>query len=161
MGSAAAAWACLGQGWQPGIGDPGLSGWLTVAAYLACCGLAWAVAARRPRVAGRRFWMLLVPLLGAIACLKLEASAARMVALGATLIDFVLGVVLWTQFDIGGAQWQFVERHEIFSAFSYALGIDGIALVLILLSVFLMPICIGASWRSIEKLPPLAPRRTS
>jgi NADH-quinone oxidoreductase subunit M len=95
--------------------------------------------------------MLLVPLLGAIACLKLEAPAARMVALVATLIDFVLGVVLWAQFDIGGAQWQFVERHEIFSAFSYALGIDGIALVLIMLSVFLMPVCIGASWTSVNK----------
>lgn len=70
MGSAATAWACLGQGWQPGIGDPGPSGWLTVAAYLACCGLAWAVAARRPHVAGRRFWMLLVPLLAFLAVNK-------------------------------------------------------------------------------------------
>jgi NADH-quinone oxidoreductase subunit M len=95
--------------------------------------------------------MLLVPLLGAVACLKLEADAARKVALGATLIDFVLGMVLWAQFDIGGAQWQFVERHEVFSSFSYALGIDGIALLLIVLSVFLMPVCIGASWTSVNK----------
>jgi NADH-quinone oxidoreductase subunit M len=95
--------------------------------------------------------MLLVPLLGAVACLKLEADAARRVALGATLIDFVLGIVLWAQFDIGGAQWQFVERHEVFSSFSYALGIDGIALLLIVLSVFLMPVCIGASWTSVNK----------
>jgi NADH-quinone oxidoreductase subunit M len=95
--------------------------------------------------------MLLVPLVGAIACLKLEAAAARKVALAATLIDFVLGVVLWANFDIGGAQWQFQERHEIFSSFSYALGIDGIALVLIMLSVFLMPVCIGASWTSVNK----------
>jgi len=95
--------------------------------------------------------MLLVPLLGAVACLKLEAPAARQVALVATLIDLALGVVLWLNFDIGGAQWQFVERHEIFAGFNYALGIDGIALVLIMLSVFLMPVCIGASWHSIEK----------
>ncbi|MGN6499167.1 MAG: NADH-quinone oxidoreductase subunit M, partial [Tsuneonella sp.] len=39
----------------------------------------------------------------------------------------------------------------LFAGFSWALGIDGIALMLIMLSVFLMPICIGASWRSIEK----------
>jgi NADH-quinone oxidoreductase subunit M len=95
--------------------------------------------------------MLLVPLVGAIACLKLEAQAARTVALIATLIDFVLGVVLWLNFDIGGAQWQFQERHAIFSSFSYALGIDGIALLLIMLSVFLMPVCIGASWTSVNK----------
>ena len=95
--------------------------------------------------------MLLVPLVGAIACLKLEAQAARTVALLATLIDFVLGVVLWANFDIGGAQWQFQERHAVFSSFSYALGIDGIALTLIMLSVFLMPVCIGASWTSVTK----------
>ena len=95
--------------------------------------------------------MLLVPLVGAVACLLLEAQAARTVALLATLVDFALGVLLWVNFDIGGAQWQFTERHAIFSSFSYALGIDGIALVLIMLSVFLMPVCIGASWHSITK----------
>ncbi|WP_134726261.1 hypothetical protein [Paracoccus luteus] len=70
MGSAATVWSCLGQGWQPGIGDPGLTGWLTVAAYLASCALAWRVAARRPRVAGRGFWLLLVALMGFLALNK-------------------------------------------------------------------------------------------
>ena len=37
---------------------------------------------------------------------------------------------------------------------NWALGIDGIALVLIVLTAFLMPICIGASWRSIDKRVP-------
>ncbi len=37
---------------------------------------------------------------------------------------------------------------------SWAMGIDGIALMLIMLTLFLMPICIGASWRSIEKRVP-------
>lgn len=95
--------------------------------------------------------MLLVPLVGAVACLKLEAKPARLVALCATLINFALGVALWANFDVGGAQWQFQERHEIFSGFSYALGIDGIALTLIMLSVFLMPVCIGASWDGVTK----------
>ncbi|MBW8783507.1 MAG: NADH-quinone oxidoreductase subunit M [Novosphingobium sp.] len=94
--------------------------------------------------------MLLVPFVGAIACLVVEAQAARRIALVATLIDLVLGVVLWLNYDIGGPQWQFTERLPLFAGFSWALGIDGIALVLILLSVFLMPICIGASWRAIE-----------
>jgi NADH-quinone oxidoreductase subunit M len=95
--------------------------------------------------------MLLVPLVAAAACLYLEAPAARMTALVATLINLALGIVLWANFDIGGAQWQFTERVELFAGFSWALGIDGIALMLIVLSVFLMPICIGASWNSIEK----------
>ncbi|KHK91597.1 NADH-quinone oxidoreductase subunit M [Novosphingobium malaysiense] len=95
--------------------------------------------------------MLLVPLAAAVACLFLDAKAARNLALIATLVDLLLGIVLWQNFDVGGAQWQFTERVELFSGFSYALGIDGIALLLIELSVFLMPICIGASWKSIDK----------
>jgi NADH-quinone oxidoreductase subunit M len=95
--------------------------------------------------------MLLVPLVGAIACLLVDAKAARKIALVATLVDFVLGILLWVNFDIGGAQWQFVEKVPLFAGFSWALGIDGIALMLILLTVFLMPICIGASWEAIEK----------
>lgn len=79
--------------------------------------------------------MLLVPLVGAIACMFLSANAARSVALVATLVNLALGVLLWLNYDIGGAQWQFTERADIFAGFSYALGIDGIALMLIMLSV--------------------------
>jgi len=95
--------------------------------------------------------MLLVPLVAGIICLFLDAKAARVLALLATLVDLALGIVLWANFDIGGAQWQFVERVPLFAGFNWALGIDGIALMLIMLSVFLMPICIGASWKSVEK----------
>ncbi|GMM94432.1 NADH-quinone oxidoreductase subunit M [Qipengyuania sp. MTN3-11] len=95
--------------------------------------------------------MLLVPLAASIACLFLGAKTARTVALVATLIDLALGIVLWLNYDIGGAQWQFTERAELFAGFAYALGIDGIALMLIMLSVFLMPICILASWDSIDR----------
>ena len=72
--------------------------------------------------------MLLVPLVAAVACLLVEAKAARTIALVATAIDFVLGVLLWANYDIGGAQWQFVEKVPMFAGFSWALGIDGIAL---------------------------------
>jgi len=94
--------------------------------------------------------MLLVPMIGAIACLFVGEKPARQIALVATLIDLALGILLWANYDIGGAQWQFVERAPIFGQFSWALGIDGIALMLIVLSVFLMPICILAS-HSIDK----------
>ncbi|HEY6815149.1 MAG TPA: NADH-quinone oxidoreductase subunit M [Croceibacterium sp.] len=94
--------------------------------------------------------MLLVPMLGAVACLFAGEKPARAIALTATLIDLALGVLLWVNYDVGGAQWQFVERAPIFAGFSWALGIDGIALMLIVLSVFLMPICIFAS-QSIDK----------
>jgi NADH-quinone oxidoreductase subunit M len=95
--------------------------------------------------------MMLAPLAGAALCLFASANAARWIALGATLVTFVLGIVLWSNYQIGGPQWQFTERAELFAGFSYALGIDGIALLLIMLSVFLMPVCILASWDSIAK----------
>ncbi|MFN4096662.1 MAG: NADH-quinone oxidoreductase subunit M [Sphingomonas sp.] len=98
--------------------------------------------------------MLIVPLVAAVACLFTTANNARWIALTATLIDLVLGGVLWANFEIGGPQWQFVEYTPIFGRFAWALGIDGFALLLIMLSVFLMPICIGASWTAIEKRVP-------
>lgn len=95
--------------------------------------------------------MLLVPLAAAVACLVVPREQARSVALVATLVDFVLGMILWANYDIGGAQWQFTESAALFAGFSWKLGIDGIALLLIALTVFLMPVCIGASWVSIDK----------
>lgn len=96
--------------------------------------------------------MLALPLVAGTICLFLDAKTARWVALITTLIELVLGIILWANFDIGGPQWQFVERVNLFGteAFQYKLGIDGIALMLIMLSVFLMPICILASWDSIK-----------
>jgi NADH-quinone oxidoreductase subunit M len=99
--------------------------------------------------------MLAIPTVAAIACLFLSANAARWTALIATLIDLGLGIVLWLNFDIGGAQWQFVEQAgNVFGVFGWSLGIDGFALLLIMLSVFLMPICIGASWEAITNRVP-------
>ena len=95
--------------------------------------------------------MLAVPLIGAALCLFADAPRARIIALGTTLVDFVLGVDLWSNYTVGGPQWHFNERLSLFKGFQWALGIDGIALVLIVLTVFLMPICIGASWKSIDK----------
>ncbi|AXJ96713.1 MULTISPECIES: NADH-quinone oxidoreductase subunit M [unclassified Sphingomonas] len=98
--------------------------------------------------------MLAIPAIAAIACLFLTPQGARLTALVATLVDLALGILLWTQYDIGGAQWQFVEYQPVFGRFAWALGIDGFALLLIMLSVFLMPICIGASWRSVTNRVP-------
>jgi NADH-quinone oxidoreductase subunit M len=98
--------------------------------------------------------LIAIPLVAGAIVLFLNASGARWVALIATLLDLALSAYLWVQYDPNGAQWQFTEFHPIAGNFSWALGIDGIALVLLNLTTFLMPICIGASWRSIEKRVP-------
>jgi NADH-quinone oxidoreductase subunit M len=98
--------------------------------------------------------MIALPLVAAALCLFVKADGARWTALLATLANLALGIALWTQFVPGGDRWQFTENLPLGGGVSYALGIDGIALLLIVLSVFLMPICIGASWRAIEKRVP-------
>ena len=104
--------------------------------------------------------MLAVPFVGALWCLfapgseEGRAQGARVTALAATLIDFALGLVLWFGYQPGGARWQFVEKSDLFGRFSWALGIDGIAMLLIVLTVFLVPLCILASWKAIAKRVP-------
>jgi NADH-quinone oxidoreductase subunit M len=95
--------------------------------------------------------MLAVPLLGAILCLFARPQLARVIALTTTLFTLLLGAWLWASYDVGGAQWQFTESAKLFGPIGWRLGIDGIALMLIMLTVFLMPICIGASWHAITE----------
>ncbi len=95
--------------------------------------------------------MLAVPMIGALLCLFARAEMARIIALTATLFTLLLGIWLWASYDIGGAQWQFTENVALFGPIAWKLGIDGISLMLIMLSVFLMPVCIGASWHAISE----------
>jgi NADH-quinone oxidoreductase subunit M len=98
--------------------------------------------------------LVAIPVIAAAIALFLKDNGARWVALVATLLDFALSIYLWQAYDPNGAQWQFVENVPLGGGINWALGIDGIALVLIALTAFLMPICIGASWRSITKRVP-------
>ncbi|TXH37456.1 MAG: NADH-quinone oxidoreductase subunit M [Rhodospirillaceae bacterium] len=92
-------------------------------------------------------WILLVPGGTEVA----RAHNARMTALLTSLLVFALAVVLWLNFDNGNGGFQSIEKHDLFGPyFSYHLGIDGIALVLIALTAFLMPLCVIASWDSIQ-----------
>jgi NADH-quinone oxidoreductase subunit M len=98
--------------------------------------------------------LIAIPLIAGAICLFVGANAARWLALIATFLDLAVSIVLWLGYNPDGAQWQFVEKIALGGGINWALGIDGIALVLIVLTAFLMPICIGASWRSIEKRVP-------
>jgi NADH-quinone oxidoreductase subunit M len=95
-----------------------------------------------------------LPLVAGLICVFVDAKTSRWTALIATLIDLALSIYLWLGFHPAGPQWQFVEHLPIGGGISWDLGIDGIALVLIVLTAFLMPICIGASWRAIDRRVP-------
>ena len=80
------------------------------------------------------------------------ASNARWVALWTTLATFLLSLTLWFGFERGTAAFQFVEYAPWFpgTGIAYHMGVDGISVLFVLLSTFLMPICILASWEAIE-----------
>lgn len=96
----------------------------------------------------------LVPLVGAIVLLVLPKRAenlAKSTALLFSVATLVLAAVLATGFD-PGAGFQFVEEHSWIPAFGvhYALGVDGIGLVLVLLTALLTPVVMLAGWRDAD-----------
>jgi NADH-quinone oxidoreductase subunit M len=97
----------------------------------------------------------LLPLLGAVAVWLLpknDVRTVRLVAFGASLITLALTLLLAFRFDPSKAgSYQFGERANWIPQLgvSYALGVDGIALVMVALSTVLVPVCILAAWNEI------------
>lgn len=77
-------------------------------------------------------------------------NAARWIAMGTTLAVLAVSVVLVAGFDPSTPAYQFVERFNWFAGAQYHLGVDGISILFVLLTAFLMPICILASWNTIK-----------
>ncbi len=101
--------------------------------------------------------MLLVPLVGVALILliggeeKIVRRNSRSVALIATLFNFILSIAMWLSFDPSTSAFQMVEHHPwIGDKIAYHLGVDGISLLFVVLTAFIMPICILASWEAIE-----------
>ncbi|PXA94355.1 NADH-quinone oxidoreductase subunit M [Caulobacter sp. D4A] len=78
-------------------------------------------------------------------------TLAKWIALATTVVAFALSLVLTLQFDAKNPGFQFVEDIAWFGGLHYRMGIDGISVLLVLLTAFLLPICIVASWKSVEK----------
>ena len=102
--------------------------------------------------------LLILPLIGSalILFVRGEDEAAlsniRYIALLTTLVTFLLSLVAWWQFDPANSAFQLVEQASwVSSSITFKLGVDGYSLPFVLLTTFLMPFCILASWRSIER----------
>lgn len=100
------------------------------------------------------------PLIGVAAILVLRlfaksedektVSAGKWIAFVTTLATLALSIVLVAEFDPANPGFQFVEDANWFAGIHYRMGVDGISILFVLLTAFLMPICIAASWKSIE-----------
>ena len=96
-------------------------------------------------------WMVFLPLLGAAVILCLPSSAHTLIkqtALAFTLPPLLLGINLFQSFDRSAEGFQYVVRAPWIASYNidYFVGIDGISISMVLLTVLLCPICILASW---------------
>jgi len=94
-----------------------------------------------------------LPLVGALLIATLNADAvrnARWIALWTTLVTFFVSLLIWWNFDVTTSGFQFVEEYAWLGPLKYKMGVDGISMLFVILTTFLMPICILASWESIQ-----------
>ncbi len=103
--------------------------------------------------------VMLLPLMGSVVLFLLrywKSSLIRSIALNISLINFLISLLLWIHFDNSTAKFQFLNiiGHSNVSA-KYStggvlLGLDGISLFFIILTTFLIPVCLLVGWTSIQ-----------
>ncbi|WP_275790620.1 NADH-quinone oxidoreductase subunit M [Pararhizobium gei] len=99
-----------------------------------------------------------LPLAGVVLLLltREDSAAGRRnilnISLLTTIVTFIVSLWVWWNFDYANPGFQMVEKHAwLGTGISYHLGVDGISILFVVLSAFLMPFCIAASWLTIEK----------
>jgi NADH-quinone oxidoreductase subunit M len=113
-----------------------------------------------------------IPLVGAIAIALTPGRSApgseadrrardllvKQIALVFSLITLALSIVIAVKYKAGGPRFQFQQVYQWIPQFGvhYAVGVDGIALVLILMSTVLMPVVVLASWNDVETVTTVA-----
>jgi NADH-quinone oxidoreductase subunit M len=97
--------------------------------------------------------LLVLPLVAVAPILLLPAGAAKRIALVATTLEFVLSLGLWWAVDTSSGTLQLTASVPWIPAWgiSYAVGIDGISLTMVLLTTLLMPLCVLGSWTYITE----------
>jgi NADH-quinone oxidoreductase subunit M len=103
--------------------------------------------------------LIFIPLIGAVFILAIRGEQevvnrnARHVALWTSSAVFLLSLLLWAGFDNSTADFQFVEQYQWMPDFNIAfhVGVDGISVLFVLLTTLLTPICILASWESVQE----------
>ncbi len=102
--------------------------------------------------------VIFLPLVGALLILLVRGDDdiarrnIRNVALWTTIVTFVVSLFIWIGFDTQVAGFQMVEDAALADGiFNYKMGVDGISMLFVILTTMLMPLCILASWTSIDK----------
>jgi NADH-quinone oxidoreductase subunit M len=97
--------------------------------------------------------VMFLPLVGAVVIGFLNPEAkdnARWVALWTTIVTFIVSLFIWFHFDTTAGGFQFVEQRSWLDVMKFKLGVDGISVLFVILTTFLMPLCILSAWVVIE-----------
>ena len=99
--------------------------------------------------------LIFFPLVGIVFLLFLNKESKKVLkiaTLAVALAEFLFSLPLWFNFNSQTAAMQFVERHDWLPTYgiSYYVGVDGFSLLLILLTTFLTPLCVLATWEDIQ-----------
>src|SRR5438445_30947 len=100
--------------------------------------------------------LIVLPMAGSLFVLLLPADREKLIkgaGLAVSTLALALSIVLWAQFDNSQAGMQFTQKSSWIPAFdvSFSVGIDGLSLLLVLLTAFLTPIAMLSSWNAIQK----------
>ena len=101
-------------------------------------------------------FLLLAPLVGAFLLLFIDKEKTTLIkyfGLAIALIAFVISLILYFKFDASNPNFQFNDKIKWIDNLniSYHVGIDGISLLLVLLTTFITPLTLISSWSSIQK----------
>ena len=101
-------------------------------------------------------YLLLIPLLGGVLLLFIgnkKENLIRYFALAVSIITFLISLVIYFNFDLNNPSFQFVHKFDWIQNLhiSYIVGVDGLSLLLVLLTTFLTPLTLLSSWSSIRK----------
>jgi NADH-quinone oxidoreductase subunit M len=101
--------------------------------------------------------LIALPLIGALLLLFVRneehgEQTIRAITLVVSGLVFAETLLLWSRFDAASSDFQFIERHDWIPSFgiSYLVGVDGISLLLVVLTAFLTPIALLGSWESVH-----------
>ncbi len=100
--------------------------------------------------------LLVFPLLGAVAVFLSPAALAKRLAFAVTLLEFLLSLGLWWSVNTSNGTMELMQTIPWIPQWgiSYAVGIDGISLTMVLLTTMLMPLCVLGSFAAITEREP-------
>jgi NADH-ubiquinone oxidoreductase chain 4 len=101
--------------------------------------------------------LLIIPLLGSIYLLPIDASKSenisymKKIALFTSLLNLIISILIWIEFDSNTTDYQFVYEFKELSFCHFNIGIDSTSLYFVILTTFITPICLLSNWSDIKE----------